>query len=106
MPEDEKEWLLARLTRPGVRWHRHRLRMTVSGGVMLLLHAAGPAADVKLAPVEESACIGQVVPVGIQLGRYTLETATIAEESGQGRYCCVLCRWVPIRRHQLETNRV
>jgi hypothetical protein len=106
MPENEKEWLLARLARPGVRWHRHRLRMTVSGGVMLLLHAAGPAADVKFAPAEECACIGQVVPVGIEPGRHTLETATIAEEFGQGRYCCVLCRWVPIRRRQSETNRM
>jgi hypothetical protein len=91
--EDEREWLLARLGRPNVRWHRHRFRKTVAGGVLLLQHAAGPAADVRLAPSEGHACIGQVVPVGIEPGRYTLETATVDEESGQERYCCVMCRW-------------
>ena len=96
--EDEREWLLGRLARPGVSWHRHRSRMTISGGVLLLQHAAGSAMDVRLAPAEENACIGQVVPVGIEPGRYALESATVDEESGQQRYCFVLCRWVPSAR--------
>jgi hypothetical protein len=98
--EDERTWLLARLACPGIRWHRHRPRMTVSSGVLLLQHAAGPAADVRLVPAEDNAYIGQVVPVGIEPGRYAFETATVDEEVAQDRYCCVLCRWVPSRRAQ------
>jgi hypothetical protein len=96
--EDERDWLLARLARSGVGWHRHRPRMAVASGVLLLQHAAGSAANVRFAPEDESACIGQVVPVGIKPGRYALETATIDEASGEDRYCCVLCRWVPAGR--------
>ncbi len=93
--ENEREWLLGRLAQPDIRWHRHRPRMTITSGVLLLQHAAGPAAKVRFAPSEQAACIGQVVPVGIEPGRYALETVTIDEASGEDHYCCVLCRWVP-----------
>jgi hypothetical protein len=101
--EDQREWLLARLARPGIDWRRHRSRMSVAGGVLLLQHAAGSAADVRLAPVAETACIGQVVPVGIAPGRYALESATVDEVAAGERYCCVLCRWVPSGRAEPNT---
>lgn len=93
--EDERDWLLAHLACPRVGWHRHRPQVTVASGVLLLQHAAGSAADVRFAPGDKAACIGQVVPVGIKPGRYALETVAIDEASGEDRYCCVLCRWVP-----------
>ncbi len=96
--EGERDWLVSRLSRPGLDWHRHRQRVTVGTGVLLLQHAAGPAAEVRFAPAEDCACIGQAVPVGIEPGRYVLETATVDEESGGERYCCAHCRWVPIGR--------
>jgi hypothetical protein len=92
---DEREWLLAKLAAPGTGWHRHRPRMEVASGVLLLQHAAGPAADVRLAPADQAACIGQVVPVGVAPGRYVLESLALDEEAGGERYCCVVCRWVP-----------
>jgi hypothetical protein len=97
-PEGGREWLLARLARPGLVWRRHRPRMLVTSGVLLLQHAAGPAADVRFAPAGQSACIGQVVPAAIRPGRYALETVAIDEVSGEDRYCCVLGRWVPTGR--------
>jgi hypothetical protein len=92
---DERDWLLSKLAEPGVAWHRHRLRMEVASGVLLLLHAAGPAAEVRLAPPDQAASIGQVVPVGVAPGRYGLESLALDEEAGGERYCCVVCRWVP-----------
>jgi hypothetical protein len=94
---DEREWLLARLAGLDVAWHRHRPRMEVASGVLLLQHAAGPGAEVRLAPADQAACIGQVVPVGIAPGRYALESLALDEEAGGERYCCVVCRWVPTR---------
>jgi hypothetical protein len=93
---DEREWLLTQLTGPGATWHRHRPRMEVASGVLLLQHAAGPAANVQLAPADQNAGIGQTVPVGVAPGRYALESLAFDEETGE-RYCCVVCRWVPTK---------
>ena len=90
------DWLVARLARPDVRWHRHRPRMTVGAGVLLLQHAAGPASRVQFRASDDFARIGQTVPVGILSGRYALETLNLDEEAGAERYVVGLCRWVPI----------
>jgi hypothetical protein len=95
---DERQWLLSKLAAPGVAWQRHRPLMEVASGVLLLQHAAGPAADVRLAPADRGACIGQVVPVGVAPGRYALESVAFDEKAGGERYCCVVCRWVPARQ--------
>ena len=94
---DEREWLLDKLTASGTPWHRHRPRMEIASGVLLLLHAAGPTAEARLAPADQYACIGQVVPVGIAPGRYAMESIAFDEKAGEERYCCVVCRWVPTR---------
>jgi hypothetical protein len=92
---DRRKWLLARLVRRGLGWRRHPRKMTIASGVLVLQHAAGQAADVRFAPAEECACIGQVVPAGIEPGRYAMSSVVIDETRGQVRYCCVLCRWEP-----------
>ena len=97
-PADAEHRLLSRLAQPGIDWHRHRQQMTIMTGVLLLQHAAGNAADVGFAPADQLACIGHVVPVGIEPGQYTLETVTLEEGAGDEQYCCVLCRWIPAGR--------
>jgi hypothetical protein len=71
--------------------------MDVASGVLLLQHAAGPAADVRLPPTDQAAVIGQTVPVGVAPGQYVLESLALDEEAGGERYCGVMCRWVPTR---------
>jgi hypothetical protein len=93
--EDEREWLVETLARAETPWRRHRQRMTLTSGVLFLQHAAGPGAEVRMAAAEKAAHIGQAVPVGLQPGKYALETAALDERHGGERYRCVLCRWVP-----------
>jgi hypothetical protein len=94
--EDERDWLVGKLSRIAVPWRRHRRRMVIPSGVLFLQHAAGPAAEVQLAAVERTAGIGQAVPVGVGPGKYALETAALDERRGEDRYSCVLCRWLPV----------
>ena len=95
--EPSQDWLEFRLSQADVPWQPRSWRMNVPSGVLLLAHAAGPAAGVRLTPPERPACVGDVVPVGIKPGRYALATATLEERPYEGVvYRCVLCGWFPI----------
>ena len=94
--EDPRQpWLEATLRRSDLAWKPLAGVMAVAGGVLLLLHAEGPALKKRFAKPRAVAGDTHTVPAGVAPGAYLIETLEICELP-EGDHFCVACRWVPV----------
>jgi hypothetical protein len=93
--DPRQQWLEKRLRQHDLEWQQHDQVQVVDSGILLLLHAEGPARKARFAKPDALAKCGQVVPAGLSPGRYFIETKEI-EELPDGDHLCALCRWIPV----------
>ena len=90
--DPRQPWLETRLRRADLDWKPLAPAVDVAGGVLLLLHAEGPAIKKRFANPRAVAKDTHVVPVGVAPGTYRIETLKICEHP-EGDHFCVACRW-------------